>query len=245
MDLRKAGKLFGWLFIATFVTSIPARLLFVNGLGADWKNMTFSGAVNENQMFIGGILEFGVILANIATAIVLYPIVKRRFAMGSIGYVAARITESAFILLGLISLMSVVTVSQQLASADGATAAALTAQGGSLVSTYDWAFLFGPGLVVGFGNGLLLGYMMYKSGLVPRRMAMLGLIGGPLLIISFGFQLFGVYENGSGPSFLMALPEIAWEASLGIYAAWKGFRSIRPASTPVEIPELEPSLAAV
>ena len=98
------------------------------------------------------------------------------------------------------------------------------------MNTYEWAFLFGPGLVVGFGNGLMLGYLMYRSGLVPRGMAMLGLIGGPLLILSFVLILFDVYDNGSGPSSLLALPEIAWEVSLGIYAAWKGFR-------PVPIPE--------
>jgi hypothetical protein len=247
MDIRKAGKIFGWLFIATFVTSIPARLLFVDGLGATWENMRFvPGAFSENSMYLGGILEFGVILANIATAVVLYPVIRRRFEAGAIGYVAARITESAFILLGLVSLISVVSVSQQLASANGATAAALTAQGGSLVSTYEWAFLFGPGLVVGFGNGLLLGYLMYRSGLVPRRMAMLGLIGGPLLIVSFVFTLFGVYENGSGPSFLMALPEIAWEASLGIYAAWKGFRpSSVTATVDVRDTAPEPRMAMV
>ena len=246
MDLKKTGKLFGWLFIATFVTSIPARLLFVSGLGASWEDMSFiPGALSENQMFLGAILEFGVIAANIATAIVLYPVVRRRFHAGAIGYVAARITESAFILVGLLSLLSVVSVSQQLASASGATDAALAAQGGTLVSTYDWSFLFGPGLVVGFGNGLLLGYMMFKSGLVPRRMAMLGLIGGPMLIASFGFQLFGVYENGSPASFLLALPEIAWEASLGIYAAWKGFRTPTPAAGTIDITEraLEPSVS--
>ncbi len=88
---------------------------------------------------------------------------------------------------------------------------------------YDWAFQFGPGLVVGFGNGLMLGYLMYRSGLVPPRMAILGLIGGPMLIISFVLILFGAYENGSGPSGLMALPEIVWEASLAIYCVWKGF----------------------
>jgi len=245
MDMKKTGRLFGWLFIGTFVTSIPARLLFVKGLGASWEDMSFSGSVNETQMYLGAMLEFGVILTNIATAVVLYPIVKRRFPAGSVGYVAARITESAFILVGLMSIISVVSVAQQLATASGATAAALTAQGGSLVSTYEWSFLFGPGLVVGFGNGLLLGWMMYRSGLVPRRMAMFGLVGGPLLIASFGFQLFGVYENGSGPSFLLALPEIIWEASLGIYAAWKGFRTVRPVPARVETPELEPSLAAV
>ena len=245
MDIRRTGKLFGWLFIATFVTSIPARLLFVSGLGADWQDMRFiPGALSENRMYLGAILEFGVILANIATAVVLYPIVRRRFEAGAIGYVAARITESAFILVGLVSLISVVSVSQQLASASGATAAALTAQGGSLVSTYEWAFQFGPGLVVGFGNGLLLGYLMYRSGLVPRRMALFGIVGGPLLIVSFGFILFGVYENGSGPSFLMALPEIVWEASLGIYAAWKGFRS-SPVTGTVDVRDLalEPSTA--
>jgi Domain of unknown function (DUF4386) len=65
------------------------------------------------------------------------------------------------------------------AGANGAQAITLAVEGNSLVNTYEWAFLFGPGLLVGFGNGLMLGYLMYRSGLAPRRMAMLGLIGGP------------------------------------------------------------------
>jgi hypothetical protein len=182
------------------------------------------GATSETSIYLGAILEFGVIVTNIATAVVLFPIAKRQSERVALGYVTARIMESAFILVGLISIVSVVTVGDALAGATGAEAASLAAQGSSLVATYEWAFQFGPGLVVGFGNGLMLGYLMYRSGLVPRRMAMLGLIGGPLLIISFVLILFGVYENGSGPSFLLALPEIVWEASLGIYAAWKGFR---------------------
>jgi hypothetical protein len=225
LDIQKTARTFGWLFIATFITSIGARLFFVNGLGASWNDMRFiPGAGSETSMYFGAILEFGVIATNIATAVVLYPIVKRLSESVALGYVTARIAESAFILVGLISIISVVSVMDALAGAGGAEATALATQGSSLVSTYEWTFLFGPGLVVGFGNGLMLGYLMYKSGLVPRRMAMLGLIGGPMLIASFVMILFGVYENGSGPAFLMALPEIAWEASLGIYAAWKGFR---------------------
>jgi Domain of unknown function (DUF4386) len=244
VDPQKTARIFGWLFIVTFVTSIPARLLFVNGLGASLDNMRFiPGEVSETSMYLGAILEFGVIVSNIATAVVLFPIVKRQSETVALGYVTARIMESAFIAVGLISIISVVTVSEALVGATGAEAASLTAQGSSLVSTYEWAFLFGPGLVVGFGNGLMLGYLMYSSGLVPRRMAMLGLIGGPMLILSFVFILFGVYENMSGPAFLLALPEIVWEASLGIYCVVKGFR---PSPIISDVPprgRTEPALA--
>lgn len=226
MDTQKTAKLFGWFFIATFITSIGARVLFVNGLGASWSDMRFvPGDVSEASLKIGAMLEFLLIVTNIATGVLIYPIVKRYSEHLALGYVTARIMESAFILGGLLSIISVINVADALAGATGAQAAALTAEGSSLVSTYEWAFLFGPGLVVGFGNGLILGYLMYKSGLVPRRMAMLGLVGGPMLILSFALILFGVYDNGTGPAGLLALPEIAWEGSLGVYAAWKGFRS--------------------
>ena len=132
---------------------------------------------------------------NIATAVVLYPIVRRLSERLALGYVTARIMESAFILVGLLSIISVVSVSDALAGASGAEATALTAKGGVLVSIYDWAFLFGPGLVVGFGNGLMLGYLMYRSGLVPRRMAMLGLIGGPMLILLHIHPVRGLRER--------------------------------------------------
>lgn len=234
LDTRKIGHVFGWFFIGTFLTSIPARLLFVDGLGATWTDLSFvPGAVSETSLRLGAILEFGVIATNIATAVVLYPLAKRVSATLALGYVSARMVESVFIAIGLISMISVLSVNDALVGASGAEATAIVAQGNSLVSVYEWAFQFGPGLVVGLGNGLILGYLMYRSGLVPRGMAVLGLIGGPLLILSFVLILFGAFENGSGPSALLALPEIAWEASLGIYAAWKGFRP-----SPIAEPEM-------
>lgn len=224
-DPKKAGRLFGWFFIGTFVFSIPARLLFVHGLGASWTDIRFvPGAGSQTSIKLGALLEFTLIGMNIATAVVLYPIAKRFSERLAMGYVAARIIESAFIAIGLMSIVSVVAVMKALPAASGAQATALATQGNSLVKVYEWAFQFGPGLVVTFGNGLLLGYLMYRTGLVPRRMAILGLIGGPLLAISFVCILFGAFNNGSGPSSLLSLPEIAWEASLAIYTAWKGFR---------------------
>jgi hypothetical protein len=225
VDTRRTGRIFGWFFIGTFITSIPARMLFIEGLDSSWTETVFNpGDVSDTSLKLGSILEFGVIATNIATAVVLYPLAKRLSETVSLGYVTARVMESVFIAIGIISIITVVDVNDAWSAASGAEATALEVQGNTLVSMYDWAFQFGPGLVVGFGNGLMLGYLMYRSGLVPPRMAILGLIGGPLLILSFVLILFGAYENGSGPSFLLALPEIAWEASLAIYCAWKGFR---------------------
>jgi hypothetical protein len=214
-------------------------------VGGSFSQLEFTpGDLSETTVNAAVVLEFLLIVANIGTAVVLYPIVKRQHEGLALGYVAARVVESTFILVGLISIISLVSVNDAIAGASGAEATALAAQGSSLVATYDWAFLFGPGLVVGIGNGLILGYLMYRSGLVPRRMAMFGLVGGPLLMLSFGLILFGVYENGSGPAFLLALPEIIWEMSIGIYAAWKGFRPSSITDT-VDIREevTEPSMA--
>ena len=88
-------------------------------------------------------------------------------------------------------------------------------------------FLFGPRLVVPFGNGLILGYLMYTSGLVPRRMTWLGLIGGPLLLVQSLGVLFGVWER-TGVVALLVAPEFLWELLLGIYAAIWGFRRAAP-----------------
>ena len=245
MDIQKTARIFGLLFIATFVTSLGAKALFLSAVGGTFSHLDFTpGALAETSLYIAAILEFLLIVTNIGTAVVLYPIVKRQSEGLALGYVTARVVESTFILVGLLSVVSLVSVNDAIAVASGAEATALAAEGSSLAATYDWAFLFGPGLVVGFGNGLILGYLMYRSGLVPRRMAMLGLIGGPMLILSFVLILFGVYENGSGPAFLLALPEIAWEASLGIYAAWKGFRP-SPITRTVDLREeaSKPSIA--
>jgi hypothetical protein len=172
----------------------------------------------------GAILEFGLIVTQIGTAIVIYPLVRRQSETVSLGYVGARIMESVFAAIGLISIITIVSLADSLTGASGAEATALMAQGDTLAQSYDWAFRWGPGLVAGLGNGIMLGYLMYRSELVPRRLALLGLIGGPIITVSFVLQLIGLFDNGEGPSGLFTLPEAAWELALGIYCAWKGFR---------------------
>jgi hypothetical protein len=216
-DDQRHGRIFGVLFIITFITSISALALFQSVL--DDPAGYIAGGGKDNQIYLGAFLDLLLIIANVGTAVVLYRIARRQNETLAIGYVAARIIECVFIAAGIIFVLGVVSLRQD--SPDAADLAV------SLAQLKDWTFLFGPGLVVPFGNGLILGYLMYSSGLVPRRMAWLGLIGGPLLLIGNLGVLFDWWEPTSAAGLLVA-PEFLWELSLGIYAAVWGFRRESP-----------------
>ena len=218
--LQKPGRIAGIWFIGTFVFSIPAVFLYDPVLND--TNYIFGGDLDA-RISLGALLEIFLAISNIATAVVFFPVLKRVNETIALGYVASRIIESAIIITGLISLMTVVTLRDDFTGA-GADSASLNIAGHTLVSLHDWTFLLGPQFCAGFGNGVLLGYLMYKSELVPRRMAMLGLIGGPLAFIGGVFVLFGAIEDPSGALFAFTAIEIVWEASLAIYLTVKGYR---------------------
>jgi hypothetical protein len=205
------------LFLITFITAIPAFFFYVPVLD-DPRYIVGAGA--DTRVSFGAFLELLLIIANIGTAVVLFPILRRQNEILALGYVTARIVECVFIALGIISLLTVVTLRQETASAD---AGSLVAVGQSLVALHDWTRLLGPGFVVGLGNGLMLGYLMYRSALVPQPMAVLGLIGGPLIIASGVAVLLGVIEAGSVWQAIATIPEFFWELSLGIWLTVKGF----------------------
>jgi hypothetical protein len=220
-DDQRAARWFGVLFIITFITSIAALALFQSVL--DDPAGYIAGGGKDNQIYLGAFLEFLLVLANVGTAVVLYPIARRQNEFLAIGYVGARIIESVFIAAGIILVLGVVTLRQD--SPDAADLAV------SLAALKDWTFLFGPGLVVPFGNGLILGYLMYRSRLVPRPWPWLGLIGGPLLLFGNFGVLFDWWEQ-TGPVSLLVIPEFIWEAFLGIYCAIWGFRRDSPILSP-------------
>ena len=215
---RRTAALAGWLFVATFVTSIVAQLVLYSPVLDKTHYITGAGANAYNSVALGALLEVLLIIANVGSAVVLFPILKRQNEAGALGYVTARLVESTFIAIGIVSLLAILTVRED--GAPGATAAL----GKALVAIHDWTFLLGPGFIVGVGNGLLLGYLMYRSGLVPRGMAMLGLIGGPLICASGILVLFDVIDAGSAVQAIATIPEFIWELSLGIYLIVKGFK---------------------
>ncbi len=220
---RTIALVAGVLFIITFITSIPAQLILYQPLLRD-PAAYMVGSSTDTGIALGALLEVILMVANVGIAVVLYPVVKRQNEILALGYVTARVLEAAATMVSIFSVMSVVTLRQAFAGAAGADAASLVPLGSALVAFHDATFLLGPGFLAPLGNGILLGYLMYRSGLVPRGMAMLGLIGGPLLIASFVAVLFGVYEQVSLPSAIATIPEFFWELSLGIYLIVKGFK---------------------
>lgn len=219
---RRTALVAGVLFVITFVASIPAVLLYGPVL-SDPGYVVGPGA--DGRVFLGAFLEVITVIANIGTAVVLFPILRRQNEGIALGYVAARLIEGTFIVVGMVSLLAVVTLRQTFAGTAEAETGALITAATALVALHDWTFLFGPSFLgAGLGNGILLGYLMYRSGLVPRRMALLGLVGGPLLCASGTAVLFGVFDAGSVWQGIATIPEILWEASLGLYLIFKGFR---------------------
>ncbi len=218
---RRTSFYFGLWFIGTFVFSIPAFFLYDPVL-SDADYILGSGA--DTRIAVGALLEILLAIANIATAVVLYRIARRVHESVALGYVALRIIESALILVGVVSLMSVVTLREDFAGS-GADPDTLSVVGQSLVAVHEWTRILGPQFCAAFGNGILLGYLMFRSGLVPRPMAIWGLfVAGPLAFLAGILLLLGVGDPQSGPLFLLTAPEVVWEAFIAIYCTWKGFR---------------------
>lgn len=228
MNYRKVATVTGWLWIITFVTSIPARFVFYKPVIDHGNYITGAGDDAKTMIAIGAVLELILIIANIGTAVVPYSIHKRVNEAGALGFVTARVMECMFIAVGILCMLAISTVRQD---APSGTDAAL---GQGLRAVYEWSFRLGPAFVVGVGNGLILGWLMYKSELVPRKLAMIGLIGGPLLLIAAFLVLFDVIEGGKSVQGLMSLPEAIWEFGIGVYLIVKGYRT--PALAALESP---------
>ena len=217
---QKRARWFGVLYLITFATSIPALWLYEPAL-RDPVGYIASGGGDKRVLF-AAFLELILIIANLGTAIVIFPIMRRQFEELSISYVAARVIESTFILVGIVAMLGIVTLHREVAGANEGTVAY------TFAAIKDWTFLLGPGWVVGIGNGLILGYMMYRTRLVPRAWTWLGLIGGPLIILSGTIVLIGGNPAANALKGPAALPEALWELFLGVYCTIWGFKKDAP-----------------
>lgn len=218
---RRTAIVAGVFFLITEVTAIAGVLLYGSVLGT--PDFIVSPTVDDTGVRAGAFLEVLLAIAVVGTAVTLYPIIKRQNEGMALGHVAGRLIEATIIAVGAISLLAVVTMRHDLAGTTGAEAATDVTVGQSLVAVHNWTFLFGPKLALGV-NTMLLAYLMYRSRLVPRAIAVLGLVGGSLIFASGTAVLFGLYEDLSVPGVAAAAPVLAWELSVATWMIVKGFQ---------------------
>jgi Domain of unknown function (DUF4386) len=217
--LRKTALVAGIVYLITFI-SIPTLFLYGN-LKTDRNFITSSGS--SSGVLWGAFLEVIVALAGIGTAVTLFPVIKRQNEGMALGFAAVRTLEAAMIFTGVLCLLTLVHLRQGLGTAAGAEHASLVTTGASLVSTYNGTFLLGQTLMPCM-SAILLGTLMYRSGLVPRAIPMMGLIGAPLLIASTIAAFFGVIAQLSAWSAIATVPVALWELSLGLWLTFEGFK---------------------
>lgn len=216
-SLRKTALMGGLFYLITFAASIPAVFLLAPVLN-DPNYIVSSGA--DTRVVWGNVLDLVNALAAVGSAVALFPVVKRQSEALALGFVTTRLFEAAVIVIGVVSLLTVVSLRQP--GATGAEADSLVMTGQALVAARDWTFLLGPNVMAGL-NALLLGTLMYRSGLVPRAIPTMGLIGAPLLLAVTIATIFGLTEHGS-VWWVAAAPIFFWELSLGLYLVIKGFK---------------------
>ncbi len=231
---RRLALAAGALYLLTFVASIPT--LALKTPVADHANFVL-GHGGTTGVIWGGFLDFVCAVAGIGTAVALYPITRRYSRTSAIGFLASRTLEAAILVVGAISLLSIVTLRTQVVGGDSS---ALMTTSRSLLAQHDLAFLFGPGYMPAF-SALFLATVMYRFRLVPRIIPLLGLIGAPLLFASSTATLFGGHGQISDSAIVFALPIAAWEFSLGVYLVVKG---VKGSTVDVDAPLASTALAA-
>jgi len=208
---RKISLTAGLLYLLTMV-SIPTLALYGQVKGANY----ILGAGPDTAAIIGGISEVIVALAGIGTAVVLFTVLKKQNEGAALGLVASRILEAAAIFVGVAFLLSVVSLRQGGAGAD----ALVTSN--TLASLYNRIFLLSQSFLPAV-NDLLLGFLLYKSRLVPRALSLIGIVGGPVLIAGFIAVMFGLIGRLDPLAGLAAIPVALFEFSLGVWLTVKGF----------------------
>lgn len=210
---RRSALIAGVCYLLTFV-SIPTLALYGSVRDPDFV----LGSGPDSSVMLGVLLEMVVALAGIGTAVALYPVVRQQGEARAIGLVGSRILEAAMIYVGIVSLMSIVSLRQA-----GVGAAALAASQ-ALSAQYQWTFFFAQSFLPAV-NGVLLGSLLYQSRVVPRWLPLLAFVGAGLLVASWFAILFGVIRAWGPVAGIAAIPVAAWEFSLGIYLIFWGFRS--------------------
>jgi hypothetical protein len=212
----------GVLYILAAVTAIIGFALYQPILNN--PEYIIKGSGNETQVFLGALNELILAFSIIGISILMFPIINKENESLAIGYICFRFLEAILIIIGIIGLLSIVTLSQKFCTEVAPNETSYLTAGKLLVSIHNWTFLFGPNLALG-ASTLLMSYFWYDSKLVPRFISILGLAGGFLILTCALLVMFGFFPQVSNWGAILAIPVFAYEMSLAVWLIGKGFNS--------------------
>lgn len=224
---QKAAKIVGVLFILAAVSAVAGVMLYDPILnGSDYL---INGSKHANQVILGALMELILVVSAVGTATTMFPILRRYNETIALWHVCFRFLEAIVITVGVISVLSLVTLSQEFVAAGAPDVAAFQTSGTVLKAIHEWTFMLGPNFMLGI-NTMMYSYIFYKTKLVPRFIPILGMTGATLVFICALLVMFGVIEQVSVWGGLLALPVAANEMILAVWLIMKGFNSSALAS---------------
>jgi len=216
---RTNAILTGIFFIAASTTAIIGLLLY-NPLLATPDYLT-AGAANSSQIVLGAVFEMLLVASNIGTAIMLFPYLRKFNERLGLGYLCFRFLESVVILIGIVSVLALLTLSKSFTGNPEADIAFFTSAGISLKAIHDWTFILGPNFLLGI-NTFIYSYTFYKTGLVPKKLATMGITGAVLIFFTAFIKMFGIVEEFSTVVIILSLPVALYEMILAGWLIVKG-----------------------
>jgi hypothetical protein len=224
---QKAAKIVGVLFILAAVSAVAGVMLYDPILnGSDYL---INGSKHANQVILGALMELILVVSAVGTATTMFPILRRYNETIALWHVCFRFLEAIVITVGVISVLSLLTLSQEFVAAGAPDVAAFQTSGTVLKDIHEWTFMLGPNFMLGI-NTMMYSYIFYKTKLVPRFIPILGMTGATLVFICALLVMFDVIEQVSVWGGLLALPVAANEMILAVWLIMKGFNSSALAS---------------
>jgi hypothetical protein len=224
---KKAAKIVGVLFILAAVTAVIGLILYdpiLNG-----PDYLIKGSEHANQVILGALMELILVATAIGTATTMFPFLRKYNETIALWHVCFRFLEAVIITVGVISVLSLLTLSREFVAAGALDTASFQASGTLLKAVHDWTFLLGPLFMLGI-NTMMYSYIFYKSKLVPRFIPILGMTGATLVFICALLVMFGVIQQVSVWGGILALPIAANEMILAVWLIVKGFNESALAS---------------
>ncbi|MCM3600991.1 DUF4386 domain-containing protein [Robertmurraya korlensis] len=219
---KSAAKLVGVLFILAAVSAVAGVILYDPILnGSDYL---INGSKHDNQVILGALMELILVVSAVGTATTMFPILRRYNETIALWHVCFRFLEAIVITVGVISVLSLLTLSREFVEAGAPDVAAFQTSGTVLKAIHEWTFMLGPNFMLGI-NTMMYSYIFYKTKLVPRFIPIIGMTGAALVFVCALLVMFGVIEQVSVWGGLLALPVAANEMILAVWLIVKGFNS--------------------